>query len=148
MTIPAFNEFGLLPAGVHDCTLAEVEECFGRFQSSDRRCRLFERLRLLVSDARTSRLVRALIVDGSFVTAKDAPNDIDLILVLAHDHDYAAVLRPFEYNVLSRSHLRRTYGFDVVTESDGTLELAEYVRFFSQVRGRTDLSKGMLRVTL
>jgi hypothetical protein len=148
MTIPAFDANGLLPVGIHNCTLLEIEERFGRFQSSDRRCRLFERLRSFVSEASKSRLVRAIIIDGSFITDVDSPNDIDLILVLGPDHDYAAVLRPFEYNALSRRHARQAFGFDAVSVSEGTPALEEYVRFFSQVRDRADLSKGLLRVVL
>jgi hypothetical protein len=35
----------LLPPGVHDASLQEVEELFGRFQRSDRRPKLFRKLR-------------------------------------------------------------------------------------------------------
>jgi len=42
MPIPALNEHGLLPAGIHDCTLDELKSRFGSFQISDRRNQLFE----------------------------------------------------------------------------------------------------------
>jgi hypothetical protein len=96
MPIPALNDDGFLPEGVHDCTLAEVQARFGQFQRTDRRCHLFERLEVFLSHAKATGLVTAVILDGSFVTDKDAPSDIDLILVLRPDHDFAASLRPFE----------------------------------------------------
>ena len=44
--------------------------------------------------------INALLEDGSFVTTKSDPGDIDLVLVLAHDYDFAADLPPAHYNVL------------------------------------------------
>lgn len=41
-------------------------------------------------------------MDGSFVTAKSEPNDIDLVLVLAADHDFSADLPPVHYNLLDQ----------------------------------------------
>lgn len=40
MAIPEFDEDGVLPEGVHDCTLDEVRERFCRFAGSDRRATL------------------------------------------------------------------------------------------------------------
>jgi hypothetical protein len=39
------NERGILPVAVHDADLAEVEAMFGGFQKSDRRLRLFAKLK-------------------------------------------------------------------------------------------------------
>ncbi len=86
MPIPEIDETGFLPEGVHQATLEEVREPFGRFQRTDRRPVLFSQLSLFLAEVRASGLVEAVIVDGSFVTAKDEPSDIDLILVLRPDH--------------------------------------------------------------
>ena len=103
---------------------------------------------MFVRDATRSGLVTAIIVDGSFVTDINDPNDIDLILVLHDGHDYNAELRPLEYNVLSRRSARRTYGFDVMLVQPRELEASENYAFFSQVRNRPALRKGMVRVVL
>jgi hypothetical protein len=94
VTIPAFDHDGLLPDGVHDATLDEVGDRFGRFQETDRRAGLFASLRGFVSDLSAESLVEEIILDGSFVTAVANPNDIDLLLVLREDHDVDAELRP------------------------------------------------------
>jgi hypothetical protein len=146
--IPALTYDGYLPEGVHDCTLVELQERFGQFQTIDARCRLFERFEQFVREATASGLVTALIVDGSFVTDKDRPNDIDVILVLRSGHDFAGDLRPFEYNVVSRLRVRRQFGFDVLAGEEGRPELEEHVSFFAQVRKRDELRKGMLRIKL
>jgi hypothetical protein len=146
MPIPALTAEGYLPEGVHDCTLEELHEQFGQFQGSDVRGRLFRRLEVFVRDAMATGFVAAIIVDGSFVTGIDAPNDIDLILVLKSGHDFTASTRPFEYNVLSRHQVRRMYRLDMLVAEEGEAELDSHLKFFSQIREHDDLRKGMLRV--
>jgi hypothetical protein len=91
MPIPVLNEDGFLPAGIHDCSLAEIRERFGQFQRTDQRCRLMDRLEAFIQECRATGFVRSMMVDGSFVTAADAPNDIDLILVLDEHHDFSPI---------------------------------------------------------
>ncbi len=69
MAIPAFNEHGLLPDGIYECTLEEVEARFGMLQDSDRRSTLWAKFREFMEDATFCKLVKAVLVDGSFVTA-------------------------------------------------------------------------------
>ena len=126
----------------------EIGERLGQFQRTDARCRLFERFETFVREATATGLVAAIIVDGSFVTAKDAPNDIDLILVLRPGHDFAAALRPLEYNVVSRRRVSRAFGFDMLVAEQGQSEVDEDIAFFCQVRERRDLRKGLLRINL
>jgi hypothetical protein len=87
MSIPALDQNGLLPMGIHDCNLDEVKSRFGSFQISDRRDRLFRTLERLVAEARAAQFARSLLVDGSFVTDQLSPNDVDLVLVLPRTHD-------------------------------------------------------------
>ena len=77
------DERGLLPIGIHDASVEEIQNCFGSFQRSDRRCRLFERLAEFISELRKSKIPGHVIVDGSFVMkCVDEPSDIDLVLVV------------------------------------------------------------------
>ncbi len=71
--IPPLNKNGLLPEGVHDCTLQEVAERFGSFQGSDRRPELWVRLIEFVREVKASSLVEEILLDGSFVTAQPDP---------------------------------------------------------------------------
>jgi len=144
----------VLPEGIHRCTVEECENTFGRFSGSDRRPRLAETLRRYVQDARASGIAVAVVIDGSYVTEKAEPNDIDLILVLRRDFDPSAELRPREYNVQSKRAVRRQYGFDVLPAIEGTETYEEYVCLFSQIR-RDDpeqqtarTAKGLLRIEL
>src|SRR2546426_10698771 len=114
MPIPPFDQHGFLPVGVHDGSLAEVKARFGSFQGSDRRPQLFVKLEAFAGEAKAARIVRSIIVDGSFVTATEKPNDIDLILVLDPQHDFSADVDPRAYNVLSKRRVRRRFGFDLL----------------------------------
>ena len=113
MPIPSLTAAGLLPAGVHICELDEVRARFGGFQGSDQRPNLMGKLESFLTEVRTSNIVQAVILDGSFVTSQETPNDIDLLLVLSTGHDFRADLYPAQYMVVNRRRVRRTNGLDV-----------------------------------
>lgn len=148
MPIPTFTAEGLLPEGIHDCTLEELRERFGQFQRTDWRPRLFERLETFVRDAGRTGFVVAIIVDGSFVTATDSPDDVDIILVLRADHDFDADLRPFAYNVVSKRQVRRMHGIDMLVGREGDEALLEHVLLFGRIRDNRNRRKGMVRIRL
>jgi hypothetical protein len=148
MPIPPLNEHGLLPPGVHDCTLAELEARFGAFRGSDRRPQLVAKFKEFVREAEVSGLLEAVLVDGSFVTAKADPNDMDLVLVVAARHDFAAELSPAQYNLLAQRRVRKRFGFDIVVARNGSENLQQAIAFFLQVRQQPGLNKGILRITL
>lgn len=108
--IPPFNEQGLLPDGIHDCTIEEAAERFAGFQGSDRRPQLWARFIEFMREAKACNLVEAVLVDGSFVTARAEPNDLDLVLVVSANHDFSADFQPSEYNVLSKRRVNQRYG--------------------------------------
>ena len=85
--LPPFNEYGLLPGGIHDCTIEEAEVRFGRFQQSDRRPQLWAHFREFFREVQAASFIAAILLNGSFVTARPDPNDIDLILVVAPTHE-------------------------------------------------------------
>ncbi len=148
MPIPPFEPSGLLPPGVDDCTLEELKVRFGSFEGSDRRPQLFARLEAFIAEAKRSRIVHSLVVDGSFVTAELAPKDIDLILVVAEDLDFTADLAPAAYAVVSRHRVHRKYGFDLFVARSGSVEYRRWTEFFQQVRLEPGKQKGILRLTL
>ena len=95
-----------------------------------------------------SSLVIALVVNGSFVTGKDAPNDVDVMIVLGTGHDWRAELTPGDYVRLSHNLFRRRFGFDVLVAEDGSELYLKYVRFYSQSRELPFATKGVLRIEL
>lgn len=75
--IPEFRDDGYLPNGLHLATEQEVVSRFGTTSTSRRR--LVQRLLRWVDIARYVRAKR-FFVDGSFVTAKPAPEDVDAVI--------------------------------------------------------------------
>jgi hypothetical protein len=78
-SIPPFRADGYLPEGVYVCSEAEVIFRFG--SSSRRRRRLVLRLRRWIELGGQVGAQR-LLVDGSFVTAKEDPHNIDTVILL------------------------------------------------------------------
>jgi predicted nucleotidyltransferase len=148
MAIPALNEDGLLPEGIHDCTPEEAKARFGNFQGSDRRPQLWVRLEEFLAEVMACGMVEAVVLNGSFVTGKPEPNDIDLILVVRADHDFSADLTPSEYNVLSKRRVFQRHRFDLLVARAGSEEFRRYALFFQQVRLEVGKRKGILRLAV
>ena len=148
MPIPPLNAEGLLPAGIHEATLDDVRQRFGVFRQTDRRVQLFGRLEQLVASLRCSKLFVAVIVDGSFVTAKPQPEDIDLIVVLHRQHDWTADLSAADYALVSRPVLRRKFAFDVLLAAEGGADYERYIEFFGRLRDAVPARKGVVRIKL
>lgn len=91
--IPAFDREGYLPPGIHLATLEEIDATFGH-DSELRRVQM-ESVRWLVELARRAGVQR-VVVNGSFVTDKLEPNDVDCVLLIGlgfpHDVDAEAEL--------------------------------------------------------
>ena len=77
MPIPLLNELGLLPPGVHECTMDEIEERFARFQKTDQRIRLFEKLVRYVKEARGTGLAVALLHDPDVLIMDEPTSGLD-----------------------------------------------------------------------
>jgi hypothetical protein len=80
--IPDFNDDGYLPPGSHPATLEEIASRFG--QEPELRRAQAESLGWLLDVVKRAG-VRRLIIDGSFVTDKWEPNDVDCVLLPAAD---------------------------------------------------------------
>lgn len=148
LMIPPLNDQGYLPEGVHECTIEEVTIRFGTFQVSDRRPRLWAKFAEFLDELKTCDFLEAVLVDGSFVTGTQTPNDIDLILVVTPGFDFSVELSPSAYNSLSQRRVRSRFGFDIVVVKDGSETYNLAVTFFQQVKQRSGFTKGILRIAL
>jgi hypothetical protein len=145
----------LLPPGMHEATLDEVEETFGRFQRTDCRMTLFRKLKAWVAAVKRTGWECVILLDGSFVMGPvDEPNDIDVILVMPRDWDLTADLRPFEYNVVSKRYTKREYSIEVYPVLPGSGAEQQFMDLFAQVRIEwcqqfqwpPDSKKGIVRI--
>ena len=81
--LPLFDDFGNLPRGIHRCSMAELVARFG--SGSDERAAEISELLRFVEAARTAGVHR-LLVNGSFVTDRLSPNDVDVVFVPGIDY--------------------------------------------------------------
>ncbi len=76
--IPAFNELGYLPPGIHLATMEEIDARFGEL-SELRRVQL-ESIRWMIEVAARAGVIR-IILNGGFVTDIMEPDDVDCVLL-------------------------------------------------------------------
>jgi hypothetical protein len=144
------DEHGLLPPGIHDLSLDQIDALFGGFQLSERRMNLVKRLRDMVAQLGGLSFARHLIVDGSFVTSKPEPSDIDMVFVVASGTlPVTSPINPFEYNALSARRLKKAYQFDVFVVPEESEAYDHYVSFFARLKdGPAGVTKGLVRLAL
>jgi hypothetical protein len=81
--IPEFNVDGNLPEGIYSVGEAEFLDRFAT--SSPRRKWLGERVKEILTLAKSTGKAERIFVWGSFVTAKESPNDVDIPIVMSED---------------------------------------------------------------
>jgi len=90
--LPALTIEGDLPPGVY---LVDWQEFHSRSGTlSPRRSWLSGRLRTLLDLAATTGKLRRVFIWGSFVTAKPAPRDLDILLVMDDDFEIESIAVP------------------------------------------------------
>lgn len=105
--IPEFNKAGELPPGEHEATLDDIEERFGK--ANPQRRQLMAGLGRAAANLFGAN-VRKIWVDGSFVTAKAKPNDIDGVWDAQPWVNYALIDPVFRDHTTAR--MKAKYGLD------------------------------------
>lgn len=142
-TIPPFRPDGYLPEGVYVCSEAEVLFRFG--SSSRRRRRLVLRLRRWIELGRQVG-ARRLLVDGSFVTAKAEPHDIDSVILLPED--FTQQLEREFLPALELEEMLLTRRPEEIFAAEDETDWQEWAAFFSQTREADRPRKGLVEIRL
>jgi hypothetical protein len=143
--IPALDvTTGYLPAGTHAATMEEVRE---RFAKGPKRKKIFRGLEIVV-ERLASCGVTQIWVDGSFVTSKIRPSDVDIIIEKRSPDVNMAQLDSFR--LLDRAHVKRSKMVDLLVmpgrEVDSKGNPTTIKEFFETDRqGRP---KGILQLVL
>ena len=141
--VPTFRPDGYLPEGVHSASEAEVTFRFG--SDGAQRRRLVVRVRRWIELARQVRAPR-LLIDGSFVTAKPDPNDVDAVVLLPRDF-----LRQVESGAdaaLELEQMLLTRHPQEIFAAEDEADRLEWVGFFSRTRETDGRRKGVAEVLL
>ncbi len=141
--IPDFRPDGYLPEGMFVATEAEVTFRFGT--ANRHRRRLVLRVRRWIYLARQIRASR-LFIDGSFVTAKAEPNDVDAVVLLPSD---------FEEQIFAESEAAMELEGMLLTRRPEEIFAAEdetdwndWIEFFSRTRESDGRRKGLVEIEL
>ena len=143
MPIPEFEPDGYLPVGLHRATEDEVATKLGR--ASPRRRALMVRVSEWLALARAVRVSRFLL-NGSFVTAKTHPGDVDAVCFLPPNFD--------DLYTTGNPEAVRLYRMLVTRQPEelfgvfGQQRWEEWVEFFNQTREPDGRLKGLVEVVL
>jgi hypothetical protein len=142
MAIPQFRDDGYLPGGIHQSMEAEVLFRFG--SGTQRRRALALRLKRWFHMGREVKAKRMLI-DGSFVSAKPIPRDLDVVIELPSNF-FAQVDDGHEPAIeLYELAATRAQGDLFAVFDEGSWRA--WAEFFGRVR-ESDTRKGVVEVRL
>jgi len=144
--LPLTNEFGDLPPGVYPATLDDLIEHFG--SGSEQRQLVTRRLLHIHTLSRKTGYLDRLIVFGSYVTEKPAPNDVDIILVMKDDFQVESC--PIEAKGLfDHATAQARYGASIFWVRPGLLIKETIDEFISYWQIKRDGSKrGIVEVRI
>jgi hypothetical protein len=141
--IPSFRPDGYLPEGLFPATLTEITTRFGT--SSRRRRFLTIRLRRWAELAHATGVSR-MFIDGSFVTSKKDPNDIDAVVMLAND--FRDQVLKENHNALELENMLLTRQPEELFAAEDARDWEEWIEFFSRTRESDERRKGLVELIL
>lgn len=147
MAIPDFNPQGLLPVGVYNCSFQEFEDIFTNIPNKSLRKELCNKLlELIEAIKKTDIPCYHILVDGSYVTTKQEPSDIDIALIYDYEFSHADVSQT-QLEVLDSDLIKERYGFNmfpVFYESEGLRSIIEFYQYLEN----PEEQKGILKVRI
>lgn len=141
--IPAFRSDGYLPEGLHQADEAEATFRFG--STSPRRRRLVLRLRHWLALARQVRAQRFLI-DGSFVTSKLDPDDIDAVVLLPVN--FSVQIGCGDESAIEIEQMLLTRRPEELFAAEDQTDWDEWIEFFTRTREPDNRRKGIVEIKL
>lgn len=150
MPVPDFTDCGILPAGIHGCSFPEAEEVLS---SNARRAEIWAGLLGFVEWANALPQPTAILIDGSYVTDKPIPGDVDVIVDITSCPPQDQHLWFTAWNDHNK-YVKETYLVDfypfVVGQGNDFSAFFQYVRVEEALRRgiAPNVRKGILRVAL
>jgi hypothetical protein len=150
MPVPDFTESGILPAGIHDCTIQEAQQLLS---SNDHRAKIWTGFQGFLNWAGQFPNLGAIYIDGSYVTDKPLPNDVDVVLDITTcvDAEQALWVQAWsDHHVYVKQQFMVDFYTFVVGEGNDFSAFFQYVRVEEALqRGISPATrKGILRVGL
>jgi hypothetical protein len=153
LPIPNFVTGGILPTGIHDCDLSEVESVF---VYNNRRQFIWQSLTSYFSQIKSVSDIDIICIDGSFVTDKENPKDVDIVVEFS-SYGRLRDLSMSMPNLFMRPILKDRLPIDLLPSFNFPLSTMEDMRdFFQKLRPAEAIErgvpvgtkKGILRISL
>ncbi|MFA6226608.1 MAG: hypothetical protein WC620_10655 [Methanoregula sp.] len=154
MPIPQVQS-DFLPLGIFDCNLQELN--LSSFCSNDRRRELTQKLESYMTKLREVGMSGWVILDGSFVTSRELPGDIGILLVINENQQYsiAAPVTQIDHTLLKTEYVKKYFelhlfvSFTDTHPTSGFDDTAnEWIEFFKCVKNNPNIQKGLLKVKI
>ena len=143
MSIPELLPSGYLPPGVHVSTEDEVRLRFG--SSTLRRQYLWSRVARWLELGRKVGASR-LLIDGSFVTSKDSPADVDAVILLNDKYHWDCFKGTAD--AIELYGMLKTKEPEEIFAVEDSEDWASWVDFFSRIRHNQQSTKGLVEIPL
>ncbi|MBK9027027.1 MAG: hypothetical protein IPN98_03870 [Propionivibrio sp.] len=136
MAIPTFESNGLLPTGIHECSLEEINS---QFTWNNHRTGLFSNFRRFLDSELKPQFPYPIFFDGSFVTDKELPDDTDVVLDLSNAPDDQK-WQALTFLQAHQERIMQTYRVHFWINFPGSNDFAA---FFQYVGVKTASAKGL-----
>lgn len=144
--IPDFDANNNLPPGLHEATLEEIE---AKFTSNLKRKGHFQLLKQLIIDLKAIGC-KTIYIDGSFITKKELPNDIDICWD-SKDVDIIVAKRdmPILWDFSNKRYeQQKKYHADIFPANCIEADSRLYFRDFFQLDKNTGKPKGIIKLEI
>jgi hypothetical protein len=141
--IPPFRPDGYLPEGIHQCSEAEATFRFGAGTRWRRRLTL--RLRRWIELGHAAG-ARRLLVDGSYVTEKAEPGDVDAVLLLPTN--FAELVAQGVEAAIELEEMFLTRQPEEIFPAEDEAVWLDWCEFFGRTREKDQRRKGLVEILL
>ncbi|HWQ03215.1 MAG TPA: hypothetical protein VNL38_01930 [Candidatus Nitrosotenuis sp.] len=146
------SEYLILPEGIYDTNLDEINARLNHWGRTGRRMRLTENLERYIRELSFWQIASEIYIDGSYVCGKDEPDDIDILLVYREGFDEAAEGQPMQENLQDNNYTRRHFGINLWTAAPDSITFTRKMNDLTTVyidkKVPTEDKKGILRLQL
>jgi hypothetical protein len=140
--IPIFNEYGVLPEGTYECTIEELKE---RFVTNFKRKLIFEGFLKLIDKLKGIHC-KTIYVDGSYVTDKALPSDMDISFDY-EEWDFAILMLGADFTS-NQEYFKTTYKCNLYPSNLIISPDQQCFKEFLRNIKYSDNKKGILRINL
>lgn len=144
MALPEFTPNGLLTEGIHKANLDEIRERFCSYGDIERRELLFKSLYSYIQEIRKHKVDFYICIDGSYVTQKESPGDLDVLILYDFEYDN----KEWRELISDKTAPLKFKGLQILSGFIDSYGEENLLDFAQDVKDNLNLRKGIVRVIL